>query len=53
MDESPTTAKKHADREGVPEGRRHRVVGFEKLSQLRQRLGQKAKQEPKFRFYTL
>jgi RNA-directed DNA polymerase len=36
--EQPTTAK-----EGIPPG----------LAQLRAKLGQKAKQEPKFRFYTL
>ena len=51
MDENPTTEsaqhiealKKQASGEGLPE----------KLFQLRQRLGQKAKQEPEFRFYTL
>jgi RNA-directed DNA polymerase len=51
LDENPTTEsaqhiealKKQASGEGLPE----------KLFQLRQRLGQKAKQEPEFRFYTL
>ena len=51
MDENPTTEfaqriealKKQASGDGLPE----------KLFQLRQKLGQKAKQEPKFRFYTL
>ncbi len=51
MDENPTTdfvqyieaLKKQASGDGLPE----------KLFQLRQKLGQKAKQEPKFRFYTL
>ena len=51
MDENPTTEfweyiealKKQASRDGLPE----------QLFQLRQKLGQKAKQEPKFRFYTL
>lgn len=51
MDENPTTEfwehiealKKQESGEGLPE----------QLFQLRQKLGQKAKQEPKFRFYTL
>jgi RNA-directed DNA polymerase len=51
LDENPTTEfweyiealKKQASRDGLPE----------QLFQLRQKLGQKAKQEPKFRFYTL
>ena len=51
MDENPTTEfwehiealKKQESRDGLPE----------ELFQLRQKLGQKAKQEPKFRFYTL
>ena len=51
MDENPTTEfaqhiealNKQASGEGLPE----------QLFQLRQKLGQKGKQEPKFRFYTL
>ena len=51
MDEHPTTESalhiealnKQASGDGLPE----------QLFQLRQKLGQKAKQEPKFRFYTL
>jgi RNA-directed DNA polymerase len=51
LDENPITERwehiealeKQESREGLPE----------KLFQLRQKLGQKAKQEPKFRFYTL
>jgi len=51
LDENPTTEfgehigalDKQASKDGLPE----------QLFQLRQKLGQKAKQEPKFRFYTL
>jgi RNA-directed DNA polymerase len=51
LDENPTTdleqhieaLNQQASRDGLPE----------KLFQLRQKLGQKAKQEPKFRFYSL
>ena len=45
MDEHPTT--------GQPPGPAREPGLSVKLSQLRQKLGQKAKQEPKFRFYVL
>lgn len=51
MDEGPTTEEstwRLAEPESGP-----RTGMSEKLSQLRQKLNQKAKQEPKFRFYTL
>lgn len=51
MDENPTTEFwQHIE---VPEKPERRDGLPEKLFQLRQKLGQKAKQEPKFRFYTL
>ncbi len=51
MDENPTTEKPPAGG-ASPETERESLLG-EKLSQLRRKLGQKAKQEPKFRFYVL
>jgi RNA-directed DNA polymerase len=52
LDESPTTGET-AWRLEAPEELGPRTGMTEKLSQLRQKLNQKAKQEPKFRFYTL
>ena len=52
MDENPTTETQAAARTAKPEnGEGAKTAGG--VSQLRQRLGQKAKQEPKFRFYAL
>ncbi len=50
MEENPTTEKRKPDVEARPETVKEPGL-TEKLSQLRQKLGQKAKQEPKFRFY--
>ena len=52
MDKSPTTEDLAEEEFRDPRaGKRARLP--EKLTQLRQKLGRKAKQEPKFRFYVL